>query len=249
MNKKMPKGGSKGGIRFPRTNLKQAISFAKKLVSKTHTGAQPARIILPGVFNNAGPEGQVRASALKQFDLLKGDSKAYEATELAKKISVAPQEEATELLKKACLNPKLFKQLYDTFHSDTATIAKIKQQAAHLKVHPDSLDVCCNVFVDSLLYAGLATKNGEDVKFENITVLTDIQTVDQEEGKEGKDTEGDDLVQGPKNPTDGIGNKNQGNTQGRINKGTSQIEIKIDPSMDPEKLDKLLNVLRKYNQI
>jgi len=38
----MPKGGRKGGTQFPRLDLKQAIEFNKKLVSKTHTAPQPA---------------------------------------------------------------------------------------------------------------------------------------------------------------------------------------------------------------
>jgi hypothetical protein len=34
-----------------------------------------------------------------------------------------------------------------------------------------------------------------------------------------------------------------------VGKSKAQVEIKIDPSMDPEKLDKLLGVLKKYGQI
>ncbi len=36
---KPPKGGRKGGTLFPKLNLKQALEYAEKLVSKTHTGA------------------------------------------------------------------------------------------------------------------------------------------------------------------------------------------------------------------
>ena len=56
----IPKGGRKGGTTFPHLELKQAIKFNKKLVSKTHTTSQPAKIILKGVFNNSGPVGGVR---------------------------------------------------------------------------------------------------------------------------------------------------------------------------------------------
>jgi hypothetical protein len=69
-NAKMPKGGRKGGTIFPRLNLKQALEYSKKLVSKTAVAPQPGATILAGVFNNAGPEGKVRLSALKQFGLL-----------------------------------------------------------------------------------------------------------------------------------------------------------------------------------
>ena len=47
-------GGSKGGTRFPRIPLKKAHEYAKKLVSKTHTGPQSSDVILPGVFGTAG---------------------------------------------------------------------------------------------------------------------------------------------------------------------------------------------------
>ena len=55
------KGGRKGGTIFPRINLEQALQYADKLVSKTHTGPLPEATILAGVFNNAGPGGKVRA--------------------------------------------------------------------------------------------------------------------------------------------------------------------------------------------
>ena len=81
--KKPPKGGRKGGVLFPKIGLKQALEYAKKVVSKTHTGPQPEKTILPGVFGSAGPTGKVRASALKQYGLLEGAVDGYQATKLA----------------------------------------------------------------------------------------------------------------------------------------------------------------------
>ena len=81
--KTTPKGGRRGGTLFPKINLQKALEYSKKLVAKTHVSAQPADEILPGVFGTSGPDGQVRASALKQFGLMQGDAKAYEATQLA----------------------------------------------------------------------------------------------------------------------------------------------------------------------
>jgi hypothetical protein len=46
--RRTPKGGRKGGVLFPKLNLKQALEYAKKLVSKTHTGPQAEKTILPG---------------------------------------------------------------------------------------------------------------------------------------------------------------------------------------------------------
>src|SRR6185437_1227827 len=97
------KGGRIGGTIFPHLPLQKALEYAAKLVSKTHTGPQPGDEILPGVFGNSGPEGQVRASALKQFGLMEGDSKAYQSTQLAKDIGASLAEERPMLLQRAVL--------------------------------------------------------------------------------------------------------------------------------------------------
>jgi hypothetical protein len=87
----MPKGGRKGGTIFPRIPLADAVEFAKKLVSKTHSSAQPRDIIYSGVVGAKGGRGDTRISALKQFGFLKGDNKVkYSADTLAKSIASAP---------------------------------------------------------------------------------------------------------------------------------------------------------------
>src|ERR1051326_2738011 len=127
--KKMPKGGRKGGTLFPRINLKSALEYSKKLVAKTHTGAQPDTIILPGVFGSAAAPGKVRASALKQFGLLTGEADAYQATQLAKDIDSTPVPDRIPLMQRAFKSSKLFNQIFETFHGDTVTKAKIEQRA------------------------------------------------------------------------------------------------------------------------
>jgi hypothetical protein len=99
--KKPPKGGRKGGTIFPKINLQKALEYSKKLVAKTHVAPQPEDEILSGVFGNSGPEGKVRASALKQFGLMQGDAKAYEASRLAKDIDAALPNERSALLQSA----------------------------------------------------------------------------------------------------------------------------------------------------
>lgn len=134
----MPKGGRKGGSVFPRVALNDAIKYARKLVSKTHTSAQPKDVILSGVVGAKTGTGDVRMSALKQYGFLKGDTKSnFFADELAKKIAAAPPEELVPLYRQAMLKPTVFKKLFDTFHGDTISKAKLKQRAADLKVHPD----------------------------------------------------------------------------------------------------------------
>jgi len=73
--KKLPKGGRKGGTAYPRLPLSAALEYSDKLVSKTHTGPQPASTILAGVFNNAGPIGFVRAASLRKYGLLEGEKR------------------------------------------------------------------------------------------------------------------------------------------------------------------------------
>jgi hypothetical protein len=123
-------GGSKGGLRFPQISLKDAHGYAKKLVSKTHTGSQPASIILTGVFGSGTNPGKIRASAMKQFGLMDGLAEAYSASSLAKKLVAAPLDEQPTVLRTAVLKPEVFKSLYETFKGDRVSVAKIRQQAS-----------------------------------------------------------------------------------------------------------------------
>jgi hypothetical protein len=139
----MPKGGRRGGAIYPRINLEQAAKYAKRLVSKTHTGPQPSEVIFSGVLDAKGGTGQVRISALKQFGFVKGDAKAgFEASDDAKKMVSAPSDELIAHYRTAALRPKIFKALFDTFHGDNVSRGKLKQRAAALKVHPESVDTC-----------------------------------------------------------------------------------------------------------
>jgi hypothetical protein len=160
---KPPKGGSKGGARFPRINLEQALEYTKKLVAKTHTGAQAEKTILPGVFGDAGGNGRVRASALKQYNLLEGPVAAYKATQLAKDIDAALEEDLPPMLRRAFLNAKIFKQIFDTFHGDTVSTAKIEHRAKGLDVHPESAKECAQLFIQSAVTARLGTVNGDSL--------------------------------------------------------------------------------------
>lgn len=125
--RQMPKGGRKGGRQFPQISLKDAAEYAKKLVSKTHTGAQAEAIVLKGVFDSSGPAGKVRASAMKQFGLMDGNADAYKASELAKRLVSAPPEDQPQLLRQALVKPAVFNTLYETFKGDRVSSAKIRQ--------------------------------------------------------------------------------------------------------------------------
>ena len=160
---KPPKGGRKGGTIFPKVDLEQALVYSKRLVSKTHTGPQPGKIILPGVFESAGARGKIRASALKQYGLLEGGAAAYKATKLAKQIDAAPWNERPPLLQQAFHNSKLFSLIFQTFSGDTVSKAKIEQCAKGLRVHPESAGECAQLFIDSAATAAIGKLNGNDI--------------------------------------------------------------------------------------
>lgn len=250
--RKPPKGGRKGGTVFPKIDLRQAHDYAKKLVSKTHSGPQPDTIILPGVFNNAGAEGKVRASALKQFSLLEGKPTAYKATQLARDIVSSPPEELSPLLKKVCLAPKLFKTLFDTFQNDKVTISKVRQQAINLDVHPDTGDECVKIFVDSLQYAGLAKVDQNNRDNIIVSKLTQVTSSSSKDSDTETPTETEIIQTNKSNIKEGETGESSSDSEQfnrRFRSPSFQVSINIDPSMDPEKLEKLLKLLKQYGAI
>jgi len=242
-----PKGGRKGGTTFPRVSLKQALEYADKLVGKTHTAPQPAKTILPGVFGNAGPEGGVRASALKQYGLLEGSKSAYQATELARGINAAPAEDQVPMLQQAFLNPRLFKDIFDTFRGNSVTKAKIRQRALALKVHPDSADDCVDLFTESAVAAKLGTLDGDAIA---LVAASTVAAGDSAEGEEvtvepeGLDSAASDAAADSK----GAAPAAQIRTVGQ-NKSGLTVNLNVDSSSDPDKLEKQLKLLREYGVI
>jgi hypothetical protein len=244
--------GKKGGTIFPIISLADAVPLAKKLVSKTHVAPQPAEIILPGVFGSKGTNGEIRASALKQFALLEGKSTAYSATALAKKISSAPEEELSTLYAQACLSPKVFKLLYDTFHGDSVSLAKLRQQAATAGVHPDFQENCAELFVKSIEFSGLGTLQGDTV---NLVPMGTSQAT-TEEVADGKSSEEAEVAEGAvetaetdvENGKQTDGKEPQG-AKGTPMRAVINVSVTLDSSLDTEKLERQLALLRKYGAI
>lgn len=253
--KKPPKGGRKGGTLFPKINLKQAVNYSKKLVSKTHTGPQPETTILPGVFGNAGPNGKVRASALKQFGLLEGEVDAYKASELAREIDAAPEEDRSPLLQRAFLSSKLFSQIFETYHDDTVSKAKIEQRAKGLKVHPDSAEECTQLFMESAVTAGLGTLNGDPISLvktgqNSLSEYSgDSESVEDETQQQGEEDVKGQFVQ---ENTSADKNGRAGSSEKKDKQGAKSgvtLTLTVDPSSDPDKLEKQLKLLRQYGVI
>jgi hypothetical protein len=253
------KGGSKGGTRFPRLNLKEALGYSRKLVSKTFSGPQPAVTILVGVFNTRGPSGQVRASAVKQYGLMDGDSKNYSASDLAKKIEAVVPEERAELIRRAFLIPKPFKLMYETLQSDKVTRAKVRQAAATCGVHPESLEVCVDNFIEGAAYAGFGVKTDDGIDLSQSMLapppLPDNAGAEAgEEIDEEIDSTGETITPLPgltvaEKPKDceesSIGKVGQ--THGA--KPVINLSLTVDPTSDPEKLEKQLKLLRQFGVI
>ena len=240
------KGGSKGGTRFPRLDIKEALEYSKRLVSKTHNGPQPEQTILVGVFNNKGSAGEVRASALKQYGLLEGDANAYTASPLARQIEAALPEERRTLVRKAFLTPKLFKQVYDTLQSETASSARVRQVVVTGDVHPDSADACVKCFIDGAVHAGIGSMSGESIVLVNGAVAVPIN-----DSSDNDDLEATARPEAEAAAAATAANANSGDkgTSARTDKPGLTVSINVDSSSDPDKLEKQLKLLRDYGVI
>jgi hypothetical protein len=255
--KKAPKGGRKGGTTFPRINLERALKYADKLVSKTHTGALPESQILAGVFGSSGPDGQVRASALKQYGLLEGDKTAYKATPLAQTIDAALAEEKSAHIQKALLSSKLFQDIFETFQDDTVSRAKIRQRAQALKVHPDSAEECAGIFIDSAVTAGLGTVNGDSITLaKTASIEAPEAPADANDGEEHDEGEEEPEIreEGDEGPASLVAAAKIASVQkqGQLstpNKNVVNVNLTVDSSSDPDKLEKQLKLLKRYGLV
>jgi hypothetical protein len=239
-------GRKKGGAMFPRINLQDSVGYAKKLVSKTHTGPLPESTILAGVFGASSSVGKIKASALKQYGLMQGDSKAYEASPLAKDIAVAPAADLSGLYQQACLKPKVFQILFKTFNGDTIALGRLRQQAAQIGVHPDELDNCIGFFVKSVVFAQLGTEKGDSLELQPLANIQSNLGRIQENGKDFTEVE----EQAEANTSNGGKNDVRTVDQPQASaRSIIHVNVTIDSSLDTDKLEKQLSLLRKYGAI
>jgi hypothetical protein len=255
--KQPPKGGRKGGTLFPKVKLQQAVDYAKKLVSKTHTGPLPEKTILPGVFGNAGPIGKVRVSALKQYGFLERQAEGYSATQLAKDLDAAPDDETrAPLLQQALLSSKTFLEIFKTFQGDTVSKAKVVQRAKGLKVHPDSADECADIFIDSSITAKLAsTAPGDSITLIHASAASSHPqedaanqleaAVEQEEPSSG----GDKADSGENHQPDAQAEQNGAPGRQAEAKAVINLNLTVDSSSDPDKLEKQLRLLKQFGML
>jgi hypothetical protein len=252
--KQMPKGGRKGGTVFPRLDLLRALEYAGKLVSKTHTGPQSQSIVLVGVFGTAGSNGLIRSSALKQYGLLESTDKGIQASSLARAIEAAPAEEQSAHIQKAFLLPRVFRALYDTFHGDTVTRAKLRQQALSLKVHPEAADECIEHFVLSLAAAKLGQESAEGVSLSGAARATgSTSALPVSDGEPPPHDDGvpkshevllvDEHASQPSS-------EDRSDAPGQVApRAVFHVNVTLDSSLDTEKLEKQLQLLRRYGAL
>lgn len=243
--RKMPRGVRKGGAKFPRYSLGETLAWSKKLVAKTHSSPQAQDVVYSGVVGSKSGTGDVKISALKQYGLMSGSSAAYSATDLAKKINSAPEAEVQEFLKQAALSPNIFKSIYNTFQSDTVSLAKIRQRAADLGVHPEEIGTCADIYANSLALAGLVLSEGDQV---NHLSVGPAQKVDADELDGDEDNSAADDVIIDDEEVDG-GDEDFSGASKKSQRTIVNVTINLDSSMDAEKLAKQLKLLRKYGAI
>ncbi len=251
--------GRLGGTIFPRVKLDDALEFAKTLARKTLSGPQPIETALVSVFNNKGPLGAVRASALKQFGLLDGSAKSggYTATPLARGIDAAPAEDRPAMWRLAFLTSKIFAEIHDALQGDTVTKARVRQIAVTNGVHGSNADLCVDLFVEGAIKAELAMAAPDDkYVITPSTAIAQAPAASQSgESGTGEEAETSALATvlapaapapaplkppAPPQPTvDGASAKQPG----------AQLQLHVDSSSDPDKLRKQLELLREFGLI
>lgn len=212
-------------------------------------------MILAAVVGAKSGVGLVKVSALKQFGLMDGDSKGYFATPLAKSLAGVPSGEEKAILATAALSPPIFKKCFDTYHGDSVSRGKLRQRFFDLGVHPDLAEKCTDIYVDSLILAGLVTEAGDLVTHQSASSVAeaakvtegdsaDATTLEQGQDDQAPDRETVDEV--VSNPTLAGSQKPNGMPTPRA---IFNVNVTLDSSLDIEKLAKQLETLKKYGAI
>jgi hypothetical protein len=162
-----------------------------------------------------------------------------------------PPEELLPLYQQAALRPAVFKAIFDTYHGDSVTRAKLKQRAADLKVHPDETESCVDTYVSSLELAGLVTVDGDQVRHSVAnSISNDVASagLDEENGDDSNEGETrDEGNQGTyKLPS---ADKNGEMEETGRPRAVFNVNVTLDSSLDTEKLQKQLELLKRFGAI
>lgn len=247
------KRGKKGGTQFPRYSLKHLSNYLSGLIGKTHTSSITIEQLSSGVFG-VGPKsttGQIKCSALKQYGLLEGNYKKLDSTTLCSEIAMADGEEKMNSFVKALNNVSPFADAFSTFQNSTTDKNKIAQYAVStLKVHPDMKDDFVKIFIESIEIAGLCTIDGSSITFLQKSESPISDKIPSEKGSENSNNEDSEQEKSAEIPNINIDESgtHSFSTQ-KQGKSNINVNIDVDPSMDPEKLEKLLKLLKGYGAI
>lgn len=255
----VPTGGKKGGSVFPRYDLESAVVAAKRLVSKSHIGPIAKDLYVSGVLQATGPRADIKSSSLKQYGFLLGSSKhGFQASDIAKQVALGG-EDAAPALRKAALHPRVFSKMHEPFSGDSVSKAKLKQRAAQLGVHPDMLDLCVKIYVDSLTTAGLVRVEGDQVvhlakPVAPIPSDEEAQVSDSGQASDLGSDHQDDTSQSASSVEQSVSkdreqDKRLGLTGMRTGRALINVNITLDSSLDTEKLEKQLALLKKFGAI
>ena len=235
------KGGRKGGTKFPNYSLKQIIPCLKELLSKTHAKTITIEQLNAGVFkmNANSPEGKI-----KQYSNIT-------STELSSQIVLASEDEKSNYLKQAVLTVATFKNVFETFQDSSVQKSKVRgYSVSNLKIHIDSSDKFLKSFLDSCEIAKLCSFNGDEVSFISGKDVLVKKNDDEEKNNEdlgsADDESIEDLGDSSEDENDDFAPATKKDKQ-KTNR--ANIDLKIDPTLDADKLEKQLKVLRKYGLI
>ncbi|MHA1636463.1 MAG: hypothetical protein ACTSUO_06265 [Candidatus Thorarchaeota archaeon] len=233
----MSKKGRKGGSGFPRYDLSHLSTKLGLLASKTSQKAAKEPEFCTGILTlTAGPRCRNKIAALRHFGLLEKDE--LKATDLCIDIASHPDDEKIKYYQKAFFSCEIFKKVYETFSGREVKLTEIITYSIKpLDVHLDNSEEFVNIFTKSILFSSLAKETDDGLLIEKTTEAeidprTDkiIESVAPNEIKEGADSD--------------ISIK-----RGHPRTGVVNIDIKIDPTLDPEKLEEHLKKLRDYGLI
>jgi hypothetical protein len=138
--------------------------------------------------------------------------------------------------------------------------AQVAKRAKELEVHPTSADECAQLFFDSAITAGLGTPSGENVQLINTSAVAVAATPtaapvpaangqDAEELEEHvEETEQEHKAEEPeiKSPDANNGGGQPRGQGGSVPNADVRVNLTVDSSSDPDKLEKQLKLLKHY---
>ncbi|HEY3397181.1 MAG TPA: hypothetical protein VGM19_05910 [Armatimonadota bacterium] len=229
--------GRTPGANFPRRTLEEALGYVEGVLNAAGNGTLDEKRLATAVFKLKGVStlSQVKLAALRQYGLLTGKNAALRPSKLCRELALAEGDKRLLLLQDAFLSCAPFKKLYMNYVKSTPTITNMAIYAStELHINPGKKQEFMDVFVAGLSLAGLGRSDGEQVE-----VLEAAGPAQPDEI--AVESEDEDVISG-----DGEAPATLKTTPGRSG---PVIEIKIDPTLDPDKLEKQLAVLRRFGLV